>query len=635
MLKSLTKIPTLTKIRGSIKIHSLAKVRDFSIVFFTSYFVYLLTLYPTVGTEDSGELITSAVKLDIAHPSGYPLHTLVGWLFNVLIPFGNPGWRVNVSSAFFAAAAIAVIYLIIKRLTKNDILAMSGALFLAFTDIFWSQAIRTEVYALNIFFIVLIALLLLLWDETKENKYLYLVALCLGLGLADSHQIILAALPIFIFVLVRNWRVIIEPKIIAGALLALTAGLAVYAYLPIRTAIAPYDNPAYINHTGLYTWETFSRFVGRSIYGGTINISHESTEETTEETAEEVAKILPPWLMELKDTFLNYGHRWAENNYTGFFYMILIIFDQLLLIPVLLFVPGIYYLSTKHKKYSLFLALLFIFYTSVQLMMIGVTPQLHPFTLFSNRPFYIPAIVTTLIISICGLQLIFDALKKLSAASADAPRRRQKLILKALLFTVVVLPLFPLASNFASNNESKNYIAHDFSKNLLESLPPNAYMLSTGKDNLTFPLYYLRKAENLRTDVDLEIYYGRTCVDKSYLDGKLEEKNAKVIFIDLLPCNYLDLNLVPYNFVYAYGDTGSLPETDIEKFALRGIRQNMDYPNNKLKALYYLKQAVAQTANESKMNEYFSKVAQEIPEQEQWKNFITDFRTDKDDTGMF
>lgn len=73
---------------------------DAVLVFFSSFFVYLLTLYPTVGTEDSGELITSAATLDIAHPPGYPLYTLLGKLFTIIIPFGNIGWRVNLMSAF-------------------------------------------------------------------------------------------------------------------------------------------------------------------------------------------------------------------------------------------------------------------------------------------------------------------------------------------------------------------------------------------------------------------------------------------------------------------------------------------------------------------------------------------------------
>ena len=43
--------------------------------------VYLLTLAPTVTFIDSGELATVAATLGIAHPTGYPLFALLGWLF--------------------------------------------------------------------------------------------------------------------------------------------------------------------------------------------------------------------------------------------------------------------------------------------------------------------------------------------------------------------------------------------------------------------------------------------------------------------------------------------------------------------------------------------------------------------------
>ncbi|MBU1262241.1 DUF2723 domain-containing protein, partial [bacterium] len=56
------------------------------VVLFVSFGVYLHTLTPTVGFHDSGELITVAYTLGIAHPPGYPLYTLFGKVFITLIP---------------------------------------------------------------------------------------------------------------------------------------------------------------------------------------------------------------------------------------------------------------------------------------------------------------------------------------------------------------------------------------------------------------------------------------------------------------------------------------------------------------------------------------------------------------------
>jgi 4-amino-4-deoxy-L-arabinose transferase-like glycosyltransferase len=596
---------------------------DLALIFFSSLFVYLLTIYPTVGTEDSGELIVSAANLDIAHPSGYPLHTLLGWLFSKIIFFGDVGWRVNVMSAFFAAGTITILYFTLKRLLKNDIIAFCFSLFFAFTDIFWSQAIRAEVYSLNIFLLALITYLLLLWSQTDKRKYLYLTALTFGLSLCNHHMMMLAAPPILIFIIINKWRVITNAKTVLICLLLLLAGLIPYAYLPIRTAIAPYDNPAYIKHEGLYTWDKFTAFVGRNIYGGTISIPT-SSENEEKEIAQPPAVI--SFFEKIGATIARYTTQMATNNASGFIKMIYEIFRQLLFIPLLFFIPGIYYLCKKSKKYAVFIFSLFVFYTTVQLTFIAVGGNLHPFTIFSNRPFYIPAIFITAIISAAGIQFCYDLIKN------------TVLKMPAMLI-IIALVIPPLAINFTSENESGNYIAHDFSLNLLNSLPQNSYMLSTGKDNLTFPLYYLSKIEKIRPDTEVEIYYGKKCVDNKILDDKLKKTGKSVVFIDLLPCGYNAVNLVPYNFVYAYGDTSTLPPANTDQPTIKGIRDKMDYPNSKLKGLYYLKLAYAYAynhpENSSETYNYFDKVRQEIPENEQFKNFINDYLQGKDDTGMF
>jgi hypothetical protein len=371
-----------------------------------------------------------------------------------------------------------------------------------------------------------------------------------------------------------------------------------------------------MKHVPLNTWDTFINFVNRSIYGGTINISSEQS--GTMQTEE------PPELVqEIGGTFMRYAGLWHNNNLDGFIPMMQIIFSELLLIPLILFAPGVYYLASKSRKYAVFIFGLFIFYTSVQLIFIAVSPKLHPFTLFSNRPFYISSIFVLTIISAAGLQFLFEQLhnKILSGIAAAA---------------IISLPLMALVPNFGHNNESKNYIAHDFNKNLMASVPQDGYFISTGKDNLTFPLYYLKKIENFRPDVSLEIYYGRSCLQKNDLDERLATSGKKVLFIDLLPCGYKALDLKPYNFLYAYGDTTGLPPSeDINSYTIRGLRQDLDYPNGRLEGLYFLKLAYGQPQNPEKQFEIFDKIQNELPQLIQFKSFILEYIQNKDDTGMF
>ena len=71
--------------------------------------LYLRTLAPSVATifDDSLEFQLVGPTLGIAHPTGYPLYTLLAWLFSRL-PVGDAAYRVNLLSAVAAAAAVGM-----------------------------------------------------------------------------------------------------------------------------------------------------------------------------------------------------------------------------------------------------------------------------------------------------------------------------------------------------------------------------------------------------------------------------------------------------------------------------------------------------------------------------------------------
>src|SRR5437764_15450488 len=73
------------------------------LVFLISFIVYLQTLAPAVPFIDGGELATVCATLGIAHPTGYPLFSLIGYLFAHLPIAGHVIMRVNIMSAFFVA----------------------------------------------------------------------------------------------------------------------------------------------------------------------------------------------------------------------------------------------------------------------------------------------------------------------------------------------------------------------------------------------------------------------------------------------------------------------------------------------------------------------------------------------------
>src|ERR1700704_5448753 len=72
-------------------------------VFFVSFIVYLQTMAPSVPFIDGGELATVCATLGIAHPTGYPIFCLIGYLFANLPIADHVITRVNIMSAFFVA----------------------------------------------------------------------------------------------------------------------------------------------------------------------------------------------------------------------------------------------------------------------------------------------------------------------------------------------------------------------------------------------------------------------------------------------------------------------------------------------------------------------------------------------------
>src|ERR1700722_6824303 len=176
---------------------------------------YLLTLAPDVTLEDSGELATGSFYAGVPHPPGYPLWTIITWLFTKLIPFGNVAYRVAIASAVAGALASGLLGLMvsrggsmlmesieafqgISRRAENAICLTAGfvaGLLLAFNGYMWSQSVIVEVYPLSVLSFMCVFCCLLRWMYApSQRRYLYWAWFLFGVCFTNHQTLILAAM---------------------------------------------------------------------------------------------------------------------------------------------------------------------------------------------------------------------------------------------------------------------------------------------------------------------------------------------------------------------------------------------------------------------------------------------------------
>ena len=246
-----------------------------SLVFGLTGLVYWLTLSPTINSFDSAELITGAYSLGIVHAPGYPLYLLIANLAAHL-PWGEIPTNVNLLSAIFSSLAAAVIFYASWRLSGSIWSSALAALMMAFSRLFWSQAVIAEVYALNAFLIACIVLLAIIWHNRPTRRTLIWLAFIVGLSLAHHPSAMLLLPGLATLVLLRTREAQLTWRTAWPIPLALMAPLLLYLYLPIRSLASPS-----LNYVGDYfgvnlasieglLWMVSGRMFADEIFGRSV-----------------------------------------------------------------------------------------------------------------------------------------------------------------------------------------------------------------------------------------------------------------------------------------------------------------------------------------------------------------------------
>ena len=419
-------------------------------------FVYLTTRTPVVQFIDSGELAVVCRTLGIAHPTGYPLYTLLGRLF-CLVPLGEIVFRVTLMSLLFSCLSGAMLFFALLVMGRDLLPGARGdswlviwaawlaALLFSFTPTLWSQATSNEVYSLNVLFYSLIILLVLLWrtgrGATRGERIFFLMVFVYGLSFGN-HMSTVLLLPaiLYVSVVTLGKRLFSTRRMISTTALFLL-GLSVYLFLPIRSAQDPlmdWGNPE--------SWVTFKRHVTGWQY--------------------------QVWM------FAQSAGELGSNlkNFVRLF------FHQF---PIYLFplsLVGIWRIFACCPRMMIFLLIVFL-----GNVLYGIN-----YGIPDIDPYFLGSFLANAIFIGAGLQFVFQII-----AGLEIKRGFVNIIL-ALFF---LLPLILLKSNYYEANRSENHLAYDFASNIVRSTKKDAVILTNVWDHYS-PWLYLRFVESKRPDID-------------------------------------------------------------------------------------------------------------------------------------
>jgi len=447
-----------------------------AILFIIVFGVYQITMCPTVSFTDSGELATVATTLGIAHPTGYPLWTLIGRLA-VMIPLATREIiRLNELAGLLTALAVGFFFKLIlifyrsqkvfrfKRTDSSEtrqwipvFSAFVTASTLGFSSTMWAQSVEIEVYALHALLVMLTMIFFVagidqqLSEPGQISRRLLLFSFVLGLSFTNHMTTVLLA-PGFLYLFFasfgfnkRSWQ------LIALFVPFFLLGLSVYLYLPIRSAAGPlldWGHPATLER---FWWHV-------------------------------TAKQYQTWM------FAGSAVIWKQ---TGYFVTNFPTEFGWFVIPFLL--VGFIETAVRSKRLLLFLVLLFV-------ACLGYTVN---FDIHEIDPYFILAYLA------CASFLAI-AVKVLLEWSSE---RKTWVYTVLLVLIFVALPVIQVINNRDDVDQSQNYESVDFVQNVFSQLEPNAVVFSSLWDYFISPSYYDQLVRGIRPDVtivDEELLQNRT-----------------------------------------------------------------------------------------------------------------------------
>ena len=211
---------------------------------------YTLTLSPEVGPGDAAELALQANRLGVTHPPGYPLHTILGYLFQFVV--SDPARATNYLSAFSTAIAVGLLSGMILMFTAQRWIALIAPLGFAFLPTVWESAVSTEIYNVNICFVAAALFATLKWYQRRSTQRALLAGVLVGLSFGTSlaNGLLLPGWCVLVWRRSRGRR----GDLVLAIVGAIAVGILVLSWAVIRSRSNPPLGTEYLPHRAADLW---------------------------------------------------------------------------------------------------------------------------------------------------------------------------------------------------------------------------------------------------------------------------------------------------------------------------------------------------------------------------------------------
>ena len=208
----------------------------YGLLFLFTGTIYWRTLCPGIGYwGDMAKFAFLGKVLGTAHISVYPTYIVLNHIFVSLFPKGTLALKANLLSPCFSICGIWFLYSTLVSLKVRPFLAFITALTFSFTYSIWMYSVIAEVYSLNALFFIGVIYSLLVWNQTKQDRYFYLATVLYAFSFGN-HLTMIGLLPGFAYcVWLTDRRTFTDPKKIILVIVIILAAFSQYYYVIWRT----------------------------------------------------------------------------------------------------------------------------------------------------------------------------------------------------------------------------------------------------------------------------------------------------------------------------------------------------------------------------------------------------------------